>query len=203
MILGVPTIRRYDLLGRLIASVLAGSRVPDAILIVDNGGNYESKENCVRVIYRGPNLGVAASWNRLLQAGAWIISNDDIVFARHTFEELANALESGQVIVNELGWALFGQRPEVAEKIGFYDERFFPAYYEDADYHARLLQAGIPTHAPVLSEPVEHVQWASAESTEAVNAICNQNFQRFVDKWGGPPEEILARLTKPNADNDE
>jgi FkbM family methyltransferase len=200
MILGVPSLWRYELLDRLIASALAGSRVPDEILVVDNGGKYEAKESRVRVIYSGENLGVAASWNLLLRAGAWIISNDDVVFKQRTFEELAAALESGVPFVNGLGWALFGQRPEVVEKIGFYDERFFPAYYEDDDYEVRLIDAGIATRFPVLSEPVEHIGWASSRKREdgelrdpgEHHAIYRKNCQAFTEKWGGSTDQVKA-----------
>ena len=200
MILGVPSLWRYELLDRLIASALAGTRVPDEILVVDNGGKYEAKDSRVRVIYSGENLGVAASWNRLLRAGAWVISNDDVVFTHRTFEELASALESGTLFVNGLGWALFGQRPEVAEKIGFYDERFFPAYYEDDDYEVRLIDAGIATRFPVLSEPVEHIGWASSRKREdgelcdpaEHHAIYRKNCQVFIDKWGGSTDQVKA-----------
>ena len=200
MILGVPSLWRYELLDRLIASALAGTRVPDEILVVDNGGKYEPKDSRVRVLYSGENLGVAASWNRLLRAGAWVISNDDVVFTRRTFEEMASALEAGTLFVNGLGWALFGQRPEVVEKIGFYDERFFPAYYEDDDYEVRLIDAGIPTRFPVLSEPVEHVGWASSRKLEdgelrdpaEHQALYRKNCQVFTDKWGGSTDQVKA-----------
>ena len=194
MKLGVPCIRRYDLLDKLVASAMQGSRRPDKILLVDNGGQYDHKHADVEVIHQGENLGVAASWNKLLRAGAWIITNDDVTFRQDTFAELAAALESGDMFVSGDGWALFGQRPELVERVGFYDERFFPAYYEDTDFYVRLVEAGIPVRENVLSEPIHHVQWASAESTEKVNAICRKSFETFVDKWGAPPDAVLARL---------
>lgn len=194
MKLGVLCIRRYDLLDAFVASVLQGSRRPDKILLVDNGGQYDRKHPEVEVFYQGPNLGVAASWNRLLRAGVWIISNDDVLFRQHTFAEMAGALECGELFVNAGGWMLFGQRPELTERVGLYDERFFPAYYEDTDYTMRLAEAGIPIRDDVLSEPVHHVQWASAESVPKVNAICQKSYQIFVDKWGGHPDTVLSRI---------
>lgn len=195
MKLGVLCIRRYDLLDAFVASVLAGSRRPEKIVLVDNGGQYTAKHPDVEVLYQGPNLGVAASWNRLLRAGVWLISNDDVIFRRDTFAELAGALENGELFVNAGGWALFGQRPEVAERIGYYDERFYPAYYEDADYRVRLVEAGINIRSNVLSEQIGHVQWASAESPEKVNSICQRSYDTFIDKWGASPEVILAQVS--------
>ena len=194
MKLGVLCIRRYDLLDAFVASVMAGSRRPEKIVLIDNGGQYAAKHPDVEVLHQGTNLGVAASWNKLLRAGVWIISNDDVLFRRETFAEMAAALEGGDLFVNAGGWALFGQRPEVAERIGFYDERFYPAYYEDADYRVRLGQAGIAIRSDVLSEKIDHVQWASAESVERVNAICQRSYEIFLDKWGAPPEDVLAKV---------
>lgn len=194
MKLGVLCIRRYDLLDDFVASAISGSRRPDKILLVDNGGKYDRDHADVEVIYQGPNLGVAASWNRLLRAGAWIISNDDVTFRRDTFAELAGALERGDLFVSGNGWALFGQRPELVDRVGYYDERFFPAYYEDTDYYVRLVEAGISIRDDVLSEPIHHVQWGSAESVEKVNAICRKSYEVFVDKWGSPPDAVLSRL---------
>lgn len=199
MILGVPCLRRYDLLEVLVTSANSGSRRPDKILLVDNGGRYDHKHANVEVIHQGENLGVAASWNKLLRAGAWIITNDDVTFRQDTFAELAAALESGDLFVSGDGWALFGQRPELVERVGFYDERFFPAYYEDTDYYVRLVEAGIPIRENVLSEPIHHVQWGSAESVEKVNAICRKSYETFVDKWGASPDDVLARLRAAKA----
>lgn len=199
MKLGVLCVRRYDLLDAFVASVLEGSRRPEKIVLVDNGGQYVASHPDVEVLYQGPNLGVAASWNKLLRANVWIISNDDVTFRRHTFAEMAGSLENGELFVNAGGWALFGQRPEVAERIGFYDERFFPAYYEDTDYYVRMVEAGIPVRSDILSEPIGHVQWASAESTHTVNAICQKSYEVFVQKWGAHPDAVLARVRNERA----
>ena len=194
MKLGVLCIRRYELLDDFVASVMEGSRHPEKIVLIDNGGQYAANHPDVEVLYQGANLGVAASWNKLLRAGVWIISNDDVTFGRDTFTEMAAALESGELFVNAGGWALFGQRPELAERIGFYDERFFPAYYEDTDYLVRMTEAGISVRSDVLSEPLQHVQWASAESVPQVNGICQKSYATFVEKWGGHPDEVLSRV---------
>lgn len=216
MILGVPCLRRVDMLIRLIESVFAGSVRPEKVLVVDNSGGMVRAEierrandpsavldgiyTRVEVIYSGENLGVAASWNRLLKAGAWIITNDDVVFNHRTFEELSTALEGGKLFVNGLGWALFGQRPEVAERIGYYDESFFPAYYEDDDYEVRLIEAGIATREDVLTSPVEHHGWASSrdEQTDQLSnaaehrRIYDKSHANFVRKWKGPTDRVKA-----------
>lgn len=198
MILGVPCLNRHDLLDKLIASALAGSRVPTEILIVDNSGSYQNtwESSRVRVVHSGRNLGVAASWNLLLKQGASIIANDDIELGRDTFANMAAALESGKPFVEVFRWALFGQLPSVAEAIGFYDEGFYPAYYEDNDYEIRLFRAGIPLHH-VDDVGTKHVGWASSRDPDDPHGALRdpgehrawyaRNLQYYTRKWGGPP----------------
>jgi GT2 family glycosyltransferase len=201
-LLGVLCLKRYDLLENFIVSALRGTRRPAKILVVDNGGDYSSKMSTraeVEVIYSGTNIGVACGWNRLLKAGAWIISNDDVELADTTFAELAASLEEGHLFVFGGGWALFGQRPEVADRIGYYDEDFFPAYYEDSDYRMRLKIAGIPIGTP-LTKPFLHIQWASSkDSPEELREWIDKNYQHYLRKWGGPPdhETYLTPFNQP------
>ena len=83
MILGVPTLNRYDLLGRLIASAEAGNCKPSAYFIVDNGGHFHGEASKmpgvaaaiergapIEVLAPDKNLGVAASWNAMPGRGA-------------------------------------------------------------------------------------------------------------------------------------
>lgn len=205
MILGVPCLNRHDLLDNLIDSVLSGSRVPSEILVVDNSGAYVNtwEDDGVRVIHSGKNLGVAASWNLLLRHGASIISNDDIDFGFNTFEKMSAALGDGHLFVEVVRWALFGQSPKVAETIGFYDEGFFPAYYEDNDYEIRLRHAGIPIHH-VETSPVKHVGWASSRNpNDPAGGLRDpaehrswyaRNLQYYIRKWGGAPGQETFSL---------
>jgi glycosyltransferase involved in cell wall biosynthesis len=196
MILGIPTLNRYDLLDRLIASAEAGTVKPDRYVIIDNGGKYRLPEafrarDDFELVSPGKNLGVAASWNLLLEmadADSIVISNDDIELQPDALEKFADAFESGHAFIGACGgWALFGQAPSVAEKIGLYDENFGMAYYEDCDYLLRLRAAGIPVHD--LGYIGAHVGNASthggtAEEQALVAHSRERNYAYFVAKWG-------------------
>ena len=141
MILGVPTLHRYDLLGRLIASAEAGSCKPSAYLIVDNGGKFGALAPAmpavasalarwaeIDVLAPGRNLGVAASWNALLdRAGAEpiAISNDDVELGEDALEALARAIGVHDFVIaegppNANGWCLFAQTARCTELVGGY-----------------------------------------------------------------------------------
>ncbi len=189
LLLGVPTLCRYDLLEQLIDSAERGSLKPRGYVIVDNGGKCPLEGPNITCIAPGRNVGVAAAWNLLLDhAGeeALVISNDDIVFGPRTFEELVTGV-ARHPFVSGLGFALFAQSPECVKRVGFYDENFWPAYYEDDDYAHRLRRAGIEPLS-VLSEPVQHLGWATTRALgDRASYIHEQrevNARYFEAKWG-------------------
>lgn len=194
MLLGIPTLNRYDLLHKLIASAEAGTVKPRLYLVVDNGGKLENTNfDPGRVVIYNPqkNLGVAASWNKLLEmAGSepLMISNDDIELQPDAIEKFERAFVGGHEFIGACGgWALFGQTPHVTETVGPYDENFGMAYYEDCDYLLRLRAAGIPVHD--LGYIGAHLGNASThggtpEQQAAVAHSRERNYCYFVAKWG-------------------
>jgi hypothetical protein len=208
MKLGIPTLCRYDLLAKLIQSAEDGSELPDEYLIIDNGGKLDlellgqlvetSRMLPIRLISPGENWGVARSWNHIIELAGEepvVISNDDIIFNHKTFEEMAHATKT-HPFVDGLQWALFAQTPECKVRVGLYDEHFYPAYYEDTDYNIRLDRAGIIPFC-ALSEPVQHIGWATTRTSEDaqwIDEMRERNRQYFVRKWGydGPAENSVT-----------
>lgn len=197
-ILGVPTLVSYDLLDRLLASAEHGAVRPSGYVIIDNGGFYgrpradailgPRRADSLQVVTPGANLGVAASWNLILDlAGAElvVIANDDIVLGIEMFGAIATVLESAP-FVSGVGWALFGQTPECTRRVGPYDENFWPAYFEDVDYEIRLSRAGItPEHA--FSTPLRHVMGSTAKRLGRawISPHVERNRRYLIAKWGG------------------
>jgi len=187
--LGIPTIVRYDLLGRLLDSAERGTVKPDGYLIVDNGGGLAAAgvrvpEN-TRIIVPGKNLGVAAAWNLILDAAGAepiVISNDDITLGPDAFATLS-AAAAAYPLVTAGGWALFAQAPECTRTVGYYDESFFPGYYEDTDYAYRMRLCGFPRHD--VSVAVTHVGSATIKAAPQLNV--GRSGAYYHAKWGGAP----------------
>jgi GT2 family glycosyltransferase len=196
MLLGIPTLNRYDLLAKLIASAEAGAVKPRAYVVVDNGRRLDAFNLGVTadriIVYTPPkNIGVAASWNKLLEIAGdeqIVISNDDIELELDALEKFDNAFIAGHKFVGACGgWALFGQTPDVTLRVGPYDENFGMAYYEDCDYLLRLRVAGIPVHD--LGYIGAHLGNASTnggtpEQQADVARSRERNYAYFVTKWG-------------------
>jgi glycosyltransferase involved in cell wall biosynthesis/GT2 family glycosyltransferase len=206
LILGVPTLNRYDLLGKLFASAEAGRLKPSTYLIVDNGGRFREEAlnmpGVEAALARGAeidvlspecNLGVAASWNAILnRAGSEpvAVANDDVELHADSLEVIARALADGHDFVAAGGWCLFSQTVRCTELVGPYDENFWPAYYEDSDYERRLSLAGI---APHYVPGPKHKQWATtdADSSGEIALAPAKSAEYFRRKWGGLPGEDL------------
>jgi hypothetical protein len=81
------------------------------------------------------------------------------------------------------------------EQVGEFDEKFVPAYHEDSDMLYRIKRAGLPAlrtesalffhlergtiKGLILSTPVEEVR--------KLDQMIEDNLQRYIRKWGGPP----------------
>ena len=196
----VPTLNGYGRIKQLIASARAGTLPPDRIVVIDNGGGLGELEG-VEVVRPGRNLGVAASWNWFLRnvPDGVIICNDDVILAPDSLEELCRAAEAhpkGLLFCTAdpslalHRWSLFLQRGESAAKIGMYDEQFWPAYYEDADYDRRIQLARL---GPTLVHGLTF-RHDPGRTTAALDPATRLNYQDhyahnaeyYQRKWGGP-----------------
>lgn len=76
------------------------------------------------------------------------------------------------------------------EMVGPFDEKFYPAYFEDNDYHYRILMAGLRA---INYPPAMFYHYGSRTQNEACAAplvpssLFDENRRRYVEKWGGPP----------------
>lgn len=91
---------------------------------------------------------------------------------------------------------------ECWEKVGEFDEAFFPAYYEDNDYHYRMQLAGL---LAITYPGSLFFHWGSATQNEALGRKLTDSSNQhavFVSKWGANPgKEIFKHpyndATKP------
>lgn len=209
IVLAAPCVSRYDLLQDLLDSAEQGTRKPDRYVVVDNGGKITSSG--VRlpantdVISPGRNLGVSASWNSVMERypDTVIFSNDDIVLHPNTIEVLEGATHTtdadfiyvltvppatfGVFLITHAGW----------RKVGKFDERFWPCYFEDVDYHRRIQLANLVEFA-VTNTSYEHlgnafIKSLTATEREALHVQVQKNAHYYSAKWGGPPgQETLG-----------
>lgn len=153
------------------------------------------------------NPGLAKCWNDGLAlafaqgADTVLIVNDDAIpeagmaqrIARIAYENPQHYLTmcrmidvpSGQIVNSQFG--LCAINPIMVETIGYFDENFFPVYWEDIDLYRRAKLAGLQAHAiedvgvtHLGSQTIRRVPKLSGQNNETF-ALNNLYYSR---KWG-------------------
>lgn len=206
-LLAVPVINRPDLLAAMLRSI---DHPVGRLLVIDNSPASEmattalqAAPECVAdiTVTEAPwNLGVAASWNLALKAGASepfvVIASNDVTFAPGDLARLAEAAPGPQVVMlREFG--AFSVSPEVVERVGLFDENYHPIYAEDCDYRWRASLVGVPVID--LPSGTVHVDGGSlCYRSDPTYAQANgrtypANVAYHRAKWGGLPWHEVYR----------
>lgn len=152
-VLGFATISRFDLAERLLASI---DYPVEHLVIIDNSGKQSwqpKKPEMVKNLWliQVPfGLGLVGAWNLVIKstpyAPYWLLVNDDAFFEPGSLEEIANGVDTEALnfvrISPEWSCVAFGEG--CIEKVGLYDERFYPLYFDDNDFERRVRALGIP-----------------------------------------------------------
>jgi len=171
------------------------------ILIVDNSPLGEAKEfegKGATILYYPENIGVAKSWNLALKGKCdwtFFVSNN-AAFPNGFSEVLVSLNQAGpDCMLTDLAWHCNAISKDLVAKIGYFDENFYPAYYEDTDYYHRMCLAGIS----VAENPVVSIPAMTMRQANSLEAGLKLNFQAlaeyYKEKWGGYPGE--EKFDKP------
>lgn len=152
----VPTLNQTDRLIRLLDSL---DRPVGDVVIIDNGrrwprgvaldGLHVRDCRSLSVVELPANLGVAGAWNLGIKctphADRWLIVNDDAWLPPGSLQELDSMSSRSTVTLSGSTppWSCFVLGDEVVQRVGLFDERFHPAYFEDTDYERRCCDAGV------------------------------------------------------------
>ena len=202
--IGIPTLNRYDLLKESLAKYLQD--FPNVeIHVIDNGSQGIDADGII-LHDMGYNMGVAASWNKLCREifakhDHALILNDDIYLGYNT-ETVLKAIEKNpeSLIRSERSWSLFLIPKKLYEKVGDFDEGFYPAYYEDSDYIYRMLLSECYQEVDRTLNPEIFLQSQTYEKNpDLVNDSMKRNRLRYIEKWGGSPlfEQFISPFNKP------
>jgi len=178
----VPVLVNFPGLAKLLASI----DEPFVPVVVDNWVE---------------NRGVAAGWNygikKSLEMGIekFVIMNDDASFQEGSYpSQLIKELDDDTAFVMaEVGFAAFATHKAAIDRIGFFDEKFFPAYFEDNDFAYRAKLEGMSykgiIHCKVEHEGSKTQFWNGTGDSE--RTVSHDQFRTnrsyYKQKWGGEP----------------
>jgi len=137
--------------------------------------------------------------------GPWLISGNDIKFMPGSMKKINTVLSDNPdaSIICADGYAIFCMTTVGVQKVGLFDENFYPAYYEDMDHFRRVKLSGakavgVPDFKFVHGEAP---YWGS--STLKSDPALEKKFAGFtgnlreyyIRKWGGEPHK--EKFTTP------
>lgn len=100
----------------------------------------------------------------------------------------ASALKSGER--EHPDFSAFMIRKSVTDKIGFFNEEYFPAYSEDAEFHIRMFRAGIKAvciDVPFLHHGASTLKQSDPGEAARIRRGADANRQRFKKVYGCLP----------------
>lgn len=202
--IAIPTINRWDLLQETLKKYKTD--FPNTfIMVVDNGNQLKRDINSERLFTNAGylygsnrNLGVSASWNHMLNFAFdknmpdtfenVLVLNDDIYLGK-TEAEIINFIDSNEfsLATTTLTWCAFIISKKTFLEVGPFDEKIFPAYFEDNDYAYRLKLEGKPHTCHEFLNPETFINSGSIAKDPSLNLNFEKNRQYFIKKWGGEP----------------
>lgn len=194
--IGIPTVNRYDLLKE--ALVYYEKQYSDIqIYIVDNGDQGMPEGRNIHISRPANNIGVAASWNRLCASifnnhTHAMILNDDIVMGRNQgdIQRFIDGLKDEAFALSENLWSIFLLSQKTYTFVGQFDEKFYPAYYEDNDYDYRMNLLNVSRSTSKYLNPAVYrnsMTLSRDKNILGTRFIDNRNY--YINKWGGLPGE--------------
>lgn len=179
-----------------------GRDIYDAKVLSEFFSRYNAK-----VFLHMMNRGLSRSWNDgIINAfddacEICVLANDDCFFEKEAFASLLDAYKESEgdifyVMSKELdalvhsGFALTILTPRLVEKIGYFDENFFPAYYEDIDYVIRIRLSGLRevTFSDVVIYHVRNGSTKNDKFREMIDYSKLVNREYIIRKWGNGSE---------------
>lgn len=186
-------------LGSVLRPDSAAGLHPNELLIIDNTVDG-SAHRYGPATYRDPdghNLGVARSWNigaRRVLEGDYdylVIVSAALLFGPILHTTLRQELDKhwGERVIEVTGhsWHLIALHRTLFERIGLFDENFYPAYFEQIDWCYRLKLVGwevdfVHVWVNVLSQ-------GSALHNHVVSIPASSLLAYYAEKWGGAKGE--------------
>lgn len=218
----IPFLNRPDLLQRCIRSI----DFPVQRLLVVNNGNISlhgmqtpiTVQQYDEKVTHGKNLGVAGSWNYGLNYAFRANRSDYVIFVGNDiqwapgdlklFHEAFRDNSDCHFMSGNWAFSTFAVTRAGFDKLGWFDENFYPAYLEDGDFWRRVNLSrakcvSVDTHA--VHGEGEHSGSMTLNSDPAMARVIRAGHERnwiyYMYKWGGRKEENTEVYARPFNDS--
>lgn len=210
-------------------------RIAVGVPVLNNFNGFAELINCfqgedVRFIVEPNwknNIGVSKSWNKFIDKALdynynmLIVANDDVTFTLDSFYALVRAWldrPDDVMLVSGVGhdisegyhdspnYSFFAIDPrQNITDVGYFDENFTPAYFEDNDHHYRVRLAekrAVCYSGARIEHKGSQTQNHDPKKPVVTSEMFEKNRAYYIDKWGGPPGEEKFTTPFNKSDND-
>lgn len=166
------------------------------ILVISGDIMCKELEDRARVIVTDENIGVSRAWNLGIRENRdWTFLVSSSMVYPQGFSKVVEVLEQSgeqEVFFTQHSYHCNAVSKKCIDKIGYFDENFYPAYFEDADLDYRMNLAGI-NWKRVYTIPAE-CQADGAATLDGLRLNFDALQDYFVSKWGGKPGECRFKV---------
>jgi len=182
------------------------------LIVIDNASTEDTSWIDADTIVRfNINRGIAPAWNagiRMARADYIAIINDDIIVCPEWLDKMKNALSmpnagvsnlyvehlpQGVGIVENYKWfsgACFMLPIRTVNRVGYFDEQFTPANFEDHDYWTRIMKSGLKLYVD-YSMTIQHKEGQTVHRKE-ISKYFIENKEKFIKKWGFNSQDVFC-----------
>lgn len=153
------------------------------------------RENILLIDNTSQNIGVAASWNKgieqMRERGCkWLILlSASVRFGEAGMQDFIDVIEKTtddfMACEPSHGWHCIAIRSTVFDRVGTFDENFYPGYFEDTDFGYRCGLAEIRCWGSVWGIQIETVMWAHSVKLAGIKSDGDRLGAFMLAKWGG------------------
>jgi GT2 family glycosyltransferase len=179
-VLIVPILNRYDLLESMLESI---NYPVDNILIIDNGGEFKTQKENVKVLSMPANLGLSAAWNLGIKcypdSKYWLFASADTTWGETALQEIDTLSGPSKLILTNDAYGCFSVGENVIEQVGLFDEYFYPIYFEDNDFHERV--ARFCPENTITSTSIQTAPESGSQTINSDDKLKNRNHETFLN----------------------
>jgi hypothetical protein len=152
-------------------------------------------ENILLIDNTEKNIGVAASWNlgykkmKERECEWLILLSAAMRFGESGMQDFIDAVEKTEMdflaCEPSHGWHCIAIKSTVFDRVGTFDENFYPGYFEDTDFGYRCELMGIRCWGSVWGIQVESMGWSHSTKLGKVKVDGERLGEFMLRKWGG------------------
>jgi len=164
------------------------------LLVVDNSEDsfMKKEDKDFEVIYEPKNMGLSRAWNIGAKRGHdWTFVLSVSMKFPNGFSKVIEKLErvnNGQAFITNHSFHCSAFHKSTFEKIGYFDENFYPIYYEDTDYYRRIALSVCHGKSVVMGNihKIDAISQADGyATTQGLRPPMDKVAEYYVKKWGG------------------